>query len=70
MDNVTVSYMKEDFRPAFVIVGASNAHFSNVKAQPAPGSSTFDLRGVANFSTYQCRGVPDMHLEQVTEKKF
>lgn len=70
MYNVAVSYLKEDFRPAFVITGSSNTHFSNVTAQKAPGTSIFDLRDVDNFSTSQCPGVPDMHLERVAEKKF
>lgn len=70
MSNVAVSYLKPEFRPAFVIMGTSNARFSNVSAQTAPGTSIFDLRDVANFSAYQCQGVPDMHLERVAEKKF
>jgi polygalacturonase len=70
MNNVAVSYLKPEFRSAFVVTAASNAHFSNVNAPTAVGTSIFDLRDVADFSTYQCQGVPDVHLERVAEKKF
>ena len=70
MNNVAVSYLKEDFRPAFVITEASNVYFSNLNAQRAPGASIFDLKNVESFSTSQCRGVPDMRLERVRQKKL
>jgi polygalacturonase len=70
LNNVEVSYLKEDLRPAFVLVDVSNADFFQVKAQRAAGASVFDLKNVADFRTYQCPGVPDMHLERVELKKF
>ena len=70
MNNVAVSYLKEDLRPAFVIVDVRNADFFHVKAQQAAGASIFDLKNVEDFSTHQCQGVPDMRLERVEQKKF
>ena len=35
MDNVQVSYLKEDLRPAFILDDVKNAEFRNVKAQSA-----------------------------------
>jgi polygalacturonase len=70
LNNVEVSYLKDDFRPAFVLLDVSNADFFHVKAQKVAGGSTFDLKNVADFSTYQCPGVPDMRLQRVELKKF
>ena len=70
LNNVEVSYLSEDLRPAFVLVDVGNADFFHVKAQKAAGASVFDLKNVADFSAYQCPGVPDMHLDRVEQKKF
>ena len=70
LNNVAVSYLKEDFRPAFGLVDVTNVGFFQVRAQKATGSSIFDLKNVADFSAYQCPGVPDMRLERVEQKKF
>jgi hypothetical protein len=47
-----------------------NAHFANVDAQAAPPTSAFDLKNVENFTTLQCRGLPDIHLQRAARKKF
>jgi polygalacturonase len=70
LNNVEVSYLKEDFRPAFVLIDVSNAGFFHVKAQNAAGASIFDLKNVTDFSTYQCPGVPDTRLDRVEQKRF
>jgi polygalacturonase len=70
MNNVEVSYFREDLRPAFVILDVSNAGFFQVKAQKATGASVFDLKNVLDFRTWQCAGVPDMHLERADQKRF
>ena len=70
LNNVEVSHLKDDFRPAFGLVDVSNVRFFEVRAQKAAGASIFDLKNVADFSAYQCPGVPDMRLERVEQKKF
>ena len=70
LSNVEVSYLKEDFRPAFVLLDVTNTGFFQVKAQRVAGGSTFDLKNVVDFSTSQCPGVPDMRLERVERKRF
>jgi polygalacturonase len=70
LNNVEVSYLKEDLRPAFVLRDASNVDFFHVKAQKAGGALLFDLKNVANFRVYQFPGVPDTYLERVDQKKF
>lgn len=70
LNHVEVSYLREDLRPAFVIRDVSNVDFFHVRAQKAASASTFDLKNVEDFSTYQCPGVPDMRLDRVEQKKF
>jgi len=70
LHNVEVSYLREDLRPAFVILDVTNAGFFQVKAQKATGASVFDLKNVLDFRTWQCADVPNMHLERVDQRKF
>ena len=70
LSNVEVSCLAEDLRPAFVLLDVSSADFFHVKAPKAAGVPTFDLKNVADFNTYQCPGIADMHLERVEQKKF
>jgi polygalacturonase len=65
MDNVEVSYLKEDLRPAFILDDVKKAEFRNVKAQHAPDVPTFILNSVEGFYTHDCRAAPDMKLDSV-----
>ena len=49
MDNVEVSFLKEDLRPAFVLDDVKGVEFNNVKAQAAPGVPSFVLKNVEKF---------------------
>jgi polygalacturonase len=70
LSGVTVSYLKEDERPAFVLNDVDGVDFVNVTAQVAKNSFRFDLQNVSNFRVMQSRGVADMQLERVEQKKF
>ena len=70
LNNVEVSYVKEELRPAFVLNDVNGADFFHVKAQLSKGAFAFLLQNVSDFSAYQCKGVPDMRLERVEQKKF
>ena len=70
MNDVEVSYLKEDLRPAFVIHDSSKVDFFHVKAQQASGISMFDLRNVTDFSAQHCPGVSDTRLDRVDRKKL
>ena len=65
MDNVEISYLKEDLRPAFILDDVKNAEFRNVKAQHAPDVPMFILNSVEDFYTHDCRSVPDIRLDKV-----
>lgn len=70
MDNVEVSFVKEDVRPAFVLNDVKGAEFNNVKTQTTAEVPTFVLKSVDNFSTHQCTPVADTKLDRVEQKEL
>jgi polygalacturonase len=70
LNNIEVSYDKEDFRPAIVLHDVSGADFFDVKAQLSKDADTFVLKNVSDFRAYQCTGVPDTRIERVEQKKL
>ena len=70
LSNVEVSYLQEDQRTPFVLNDVQGADFVNVKAQHALNVPVFALQNVADFSAFQCPGLPDTRLERVTQKRL
>lgn len=70
MNNVEVSYMKEDLRPAFVLNDVKGADFFRVKAQRATDVPTFTFLNVENFSVQQSASIPDTRHERVKQGKL
>ena len=70
VSNVSVSFMKEDVRPPFVLTDVKGADFQHIKSQRAQGSPTFVLKDVTDFSTHECLPVPDMRLDRVETKRL
>jgi hypothetical protein len=70
LNNVEVSYLKEDLRSPFVLVDVQGASFINVKARHSVNAPFFALQNVADFSAFQCPGLPDTRLERVTQKRL
>lgn len=70
MNDVEVSYLKDDARPAFVLNDVNGADFFRVRAQRATGAQTFVLNNVTDFSAQQCPSLPDTRLERVGAKKL
>jgi len=70
LNNVEVSYLREDLRPAFVLIDLSHADFFHVKAQRSASAPVFDLTNVTDFNAQQCRGVTDIRLEHADRKKL
>jgi polygalacturonase len=68
--NVTVSYLKEEERPAFLLNDVDGADFVNVTSQVAKNSFRFHLQNVSNFRVTQSKGVIDTQLDRVDQKKF
>jgi polygalacturonase len=70
LNNVEVSYLNGEQRPAFVLEDVQGADFFRVKAQKALDATTFALKNVTDFSVQQSRPIPDTRLERVEQKKF
>ncbi len=68
MNNVEVSYIKEDLRPAFILDHLEGADFQHVRAQKAEGSSMFILNTVKNFNLFNSVQLPDTKLADVDKK--
>jgi hypothetical protein len=70
LNNVDVSFMKEDLRPAFVLDQVKDADFEHVKAQKAAGVPTFVLQNVEGFSVNRSTPVPDAKIPKADHKEF
>ena len=70
MDNVEVSYMKKDERPAFLLSDVRGADFHRVSALHAPDVPTFLLKDVEDISVQRSHPLPDTRLERVKQGKL
>jgi hypothetical protein len=70
VSNLEVGYKEEDTRPAFVLEDVRRAGFSNVRAEHAADVPTFILKNVEDFSTHQCKGLPDTQLDKAEDRSF
>jgi polygalacturonase len=70
LNNVEVSYLNEDLRPAFYLEDVRGADLFHVKAQKSQDTPTFVLKNVEDFNVRQSRPVPDTHVERTELKRF
>jgi polygalacturonase len=70
MNNVEVSYLAEDVRPAFNLFDVKGADFINLKAQHATGVPIFVLKDVENFTTFHCKELKDLEIKKVALKNL
>ncbi len=69
-NDVEVSYLKEDLRPAFILDHVDGAEFQHVRAQKAKDAPTFMLTEVKNFSLFNSPQLPDIKINEVMKKEF
>jgi hypothetical protein len=69
IDQVSLSYLKDDLRPAFVLNDVNGVTFSRVKAQSA-GASSFVLKNVQNFGIHNSYPIPDKRIETARVERF
>ena len=67
---LSVSFEKEDFRPAFWLDNVGNVDFFRTNAQLGAGAKMFVLKNVSNFSFSQSRSAGDEKIERVDKKEF
>lgn len=70
LDNVEVSFMKEDLRPAFWLNDVKGAEFFRVRAQRSAGVPTFILSDIEDFSVQQSHPLPDTRHEKTKQAKL
>jgi polygalacturonase len=64
LNDVEISYMQEDKRPAFVLDQVAGVDFQHVKAQKTAGVATFVLKDVKDVS------VGDKHVDSAARKEM
>ncbi len=65
MNNVTVNFLKDDFRPPFILSQVKEAEFNFIKAQKLVGVPVFVLDSVAVFNCSHVTGLKDTHKEKI-----
>lgn len=70
MNNVEISYLKTEARPAFLLNDVKGADFFRVRAQRAADAPTFILKDVENFNLQQSHPLPDKRLERAKQEKL
>lgn len=70
LNNVDISYVNEDFRPSFILDDVTGAEFRNVEVKTAEKVPAFILKNVKDFSTFQCKPVPDTQIGSVEQKEL
>jgi polygalacturonase len=70
LNNVEVSYLGKETRPAFVIEDVKSVELRNVKAQPVISASLFVLKNLEHLDIKDSRGVEDKRTSKVVEEKL
>jgi polygalacturonase len=70
LNNVQISYLGNETRPAFVLDDVKGIELRNVKAQPVKGTSMFVLRKVEDFDLKDSKGIADTKISKAEEKKL
>ena len=70
MNDVQVSYLKEDARPAFWMNQVNGADFYRLHAQHGANVPTFFLKNVENFVLQQSWPLSDTRIERTDSKKL
>ncbi|TCD05897.1 glycoside hydrolase family 28 protein [Pedobacter frigidisoli] len=70
MNNIRVSYIKPDFRPAFVLDNVTGADFQQIRVDQIKGTPVFNLKTVKNLSLSNSHPISDTQLSEVDEKQL
>jgi polygalacturonase len=70
MNDVGVSFLKDDARPAFWLNDVKGAEFYRLRAQHGAESNTFVLKNILGFSLQQSWPLADIRLDRVDQKKL
>jgi polygalacturonase len=70
MNDVFVTYSRDDARPAFILSDAKAVDLRHVKARHAAGVSSFILKDVGDFSIQQSRPLRDIKILTVKRRQL
>ncbi len=70
LNDVAVTSIKEDRRPAFVLDTVDGVGFENCKAAKADGVKTLVMLNAKNVSAHHCAGLEDFKVESVARKEM
>jgi polygalacturonase len=70
LNDIDVSYMKEDRRPAFVLDGVDGIALHNCKVQKASGIPWLAMMKAKNVGAHGCAGLADFQADSVARKEM
>ncbi|HEY4147378.1 MAG TPA: glycosyl hydrolase family 28-related protein [Chitinophagaceae bacterium] len=70
MNDVEISYMNEEQRPAFILEDVKGAGFFHISAQKSTGASYFVLKNVKDYSIMQSRDIKEVVLPEVSKEEI
>ena len=70
MNDVHISYLKEDLRPAILVEDVQGMEFNNLKAQHADGVPALVLNNVQDFMISQSPSIADASLKAVKHQEY
>ncbi|HYO23141.1 MAG TPA: hypothetical protein VER36_12110, partial [Flavisolibacter sp.] len=70
LNNVEVSFLGAETRPAFVLDDVKGIELRNIKAKPAKGASLFVLKNIQNFMLRESSSIKDRSFKKPTTTSF
>jgi polygalacturonase len=70
MNDVTVSFLNDDYRPAFILDDVHGAEFREITAQKFQNVPTFKLDKVSDFYITNSRQLKDIYVDKTEHKTF
>jgi polygalacturonase len=70
LSNIEIHFLKDEFRPAFVLEDVLGINMLNVKVQQFNTLPLFVLKNVTKFSTWHVTGQADKTIDKIEYKKF
>jgi len=69
-NNVEVSFLKDDMRPAFYLDDVKGVDFNFVKAQKTGGVPSLSLKNVTNLSLFRSLNLNDRKVDKILNDKL
>src|ERR1017187_1606431 len=70
LNDIDISYMKEDRRPAFVLDSVEGISLENCKAQKANGVALLVMMNAKGVGAHHCAGLADFQADSVARKEM